>query len=118
MDYKILSHNKNMCFVKTIDYGIIQIETRGRRDKSALFWVEAALECIKNSSDRIDILRPSKVFINDKQCYLIIYGDMYILDDDLGLFNVSDNEYYKRGLQEISKDGLGYSIYPNSEKSK
>ena len=118
MDYEILSHTKRVAFIHTSDYGVIEIETRGRRDKSALFWVEAALECIKNSSDRIDILRPSKVFIDDKRDYLFIYGDLYILDDDLRLVNVSDNEYYKkRGLEEISKDGLGYTIHPNSEKN-
>ena len=70
MDYEILSHTKRVAFIHNSDYGVIEIETRGRRDKSALFWVEAALECIKNSSDRIDILRPSKVFIDDKRDYL------------------------------------------------
>jgi len=116
MDYEILSHTKRVAFIHNSDYGVIEIETRGRRDKSALFWVEAALECIKNSSDRIDILRPSKVFIDDKRDYLFIYGDLYILDNDLGLVNVSDNEYYNRGFDEITNDGLGYTILPNSEK--
>src|SRR6056297_1801490 len=107
MDYEILSHTKRVAFIHTSDYGVIEIETRGRMDRSALSWVNDALECIKKSSNRIDILRPSKVFINDKNCFLYIYGDMYIFDDDLRLVNVSDNEYYKkRGLEEISKDGL------------